>query len=289
MSGEQGGVVEVKKNEEGLTEEEIAFRAEMASEVVEADAVAPASNQSAASTEAKVDPVEPVVERVEVIPGYTAEELKAKFEHVDRLQKAVDTTAGTMGSRLAEQQQLITQLQAQRQAVGSLTPDKLKKLSAEYPELADILASDLNDVLGQPGQAATFDPKQIESIATSIAEQKILEADRKRELVYLAKKHSDWKELASFVPDPQTNAPIWKNPKFGEWVRKQPAEVGQKISGQWDPDYVMEQLDKFKGASKPVKQELDVAVLPRGGARKVVDTSGLSEEEKAFREEMARH
>lgn len=289
MSGEQGGVVEVKKNEEGLTEEEIAFRAEMASEVVEADAVAPASNQSAASTEAKVDPVELVVERVEVIPGYTAEELKAKFEHVDRLQKAVDTTAGTMGSRLAEQQQLITQLQAQRQAVGSLTPDKLKKLSAEYPELADILASDLNDVLGQPGQAATFDPKQIESIATSIAEQKILEADRKRELAYLAKKHSDWKELASFVPDPQNNAPIWKNPKFGEWVRKQPAEVGQRISGQWDPDYVMEQLDKFKGASKPVKQELDVAVLPRGGARKVVDTSGLSEEEKAFREEMARN
>lgn len=283
MSEAQGDVVA----EVGLTEEQkaeqAAFEAEMGQEVVEADAPAPATN-----TETK-EAVEPVVERKEVIKGFTEDEIRAALDQLPKLQKAIDTTAGTFGSRLAEQQQLITQLQTQRQAVGSLSPEKLVKLHQEYPELAEILASDLNEIIGQGGQTVATDPKQIESIASNVAERQILLAEQKRDLNVLAKKHADWKETASFAVNAQNNAITWKNPKFGEWVQKQPAEVTNRITGVFDPDYVAEQLDKFKNGSKPkANDSIDVAVLPKGARKNATSNSELSEEEAAFRAEMAR-
>jgi hypothetical protein len=286
MTVDQGGVAVV---EEGLTEEQkaeqAAFEAEMAQETVEADAKAPESSTETSET----SNVEPVVERKEVIKGFTEDEIRAALDQLPKLQKAIDTTAGTFGSRLAEQQQLITQLQAQRQAVEQLSPEKLVRLSQEYPELAEILASDLNGIIGQGGQSVAPDPKQIESIASSIAEQRILESERKRDLNALAKRHADWKETASFAVNAQNNVVTWKNPKFGEWIQKQSPDVAARITGQFDPDYVIEQLDKFKNGSKQkANDDIDVAVLPKGSRRQAVASSDLSEEEAAFRAEMAR-
>ena len=297
MGSEQGDVVV----NEGLSQEEIAaqkaeqeaFAAEMASETVEIDAPAPIS-----STEAKTEPVvnqptEPVVERKEVIKGFTEEEIRAAMEMIPKLQKTIDTTNGTFGSRLAEQQQLITQLQAQRQAVGSLSPEKLTRLSKEYPELAEIIASDLSEFIGQNGgqqQVIALDPEQQARITNEIVAQRLLEKERNDELKALGKKHADWKETASFTLDESNNSINWKNPKFGEWVKQQPAEVANRITGVWDADFVAEQLDKFKEAIKPkaVPKEIQDAVLPKGTRRQATSTSDLSEEEAAYRAEMAR-
>lgn len=289
MANEQGAAVV----EEGLTAEQKAeqeaFAAEMAdTEGVETDATAPVTAQVEATTQPEVV-VEPVVERKEVIKGFTEEEIRAALEELPKLRKSIDTTAGTFGQRLADQQQLITTLQAQKQAVGNLSPEKLTRLSKEYPELAEILASDLNEYIGQGGQAAPV-VDQAPVIDAAIAQRLPdleVQIERKLELKALAKRHSDWKETASFLVDPASQVITWKNPKFGEWVQKQKPEVSAKITGAWDADFVASQLDRFKEVSKPANKELDAAVLPRG-TRRVAKTVDESDEDAAFRAEMAR-
>jgi len=289
MANEQGAAVV----EEGLTAEQKAeqeaFAAEMAdTEGVETDAIAPVTAKVEATPQPEVI-VEPVVERKEVIKGFTEEEIRAALEELPKLRKSIDTTAGTFGQRLADQQQLITTLQAQKQAVGNLSPEKLTRLSKEYPELAEILASDLNEYIGQGGQQQVVapDPAIQAQLTNDIVNQRLLEKERRDELKLLAKKHADWQETASFSID--NNQVKWKNPKFGKWVQKQKPDVAAKITGVWDADYVASQLDKFKEDAKPTSasNELDAAVLPRG-TRRVTKTVDESDEDAAFRAEMAR-
>jgi len=293
MAIEQGAAVV----EEGLTEEQkaeqAAFAAEMAdSEGVETDAKALDSAKDDVVDEQKAEPkadVEQVAERKEVIKGYTEEEIRGALELIPKLQKSLDTVGGTFGTKLEQQQQLITQLQAQKQAVGSLSPEKLTRLSREYPELAEILASDLNEYISQGGQAAPVIDQApiIEGIVTKrLADQEVA-LERKLELKALAKRHSDWKETASFMVDPESQAITWNNPKFGEWVQKQAPEVKTKLISVWDADFVTEQLDKFKAPTKPAKTELDAAVLPRG-TRRVIAQADENDEDAAFKAEMAR-
>lgn len=292
MAIEQGAAVV----EEGLTAEQKAeqeaFAAEMAEiEGVEVDAPAPATAKSEPEPQPEVV-VEPVVERKEVIKGFTEEEIRAALEELPKLRKSIDTTAGTFGSRLAEQQQLLTTLQAQKQAVGSLSPEKLTRLSKEYPELAEILASDLNEYISQGGQATPVVIDQAPVIERAISERMPnleLQIERKLELKALAKRHGDWKETASFQVDPASQAVTWNNPKFGEWVQKQAPEVRNKLINVWDADFVTEQLDKFKASLKPApaNKDLDAAVLPRG-TRRAQPQVDENDEDAAFRAEMAR-
>jgi hypothetical protein len=295
MANEQGAAVV----EEGLTAaqkaEQEAFAAEMAThEGVETDAVAPVTAEVVVTDDVNPEPevvVDPVVERKEVIKGFTEEEIRAALEELPKLRKSIDTTAGTFGSRLAEQQQLIETMKAQKQAVGNLSPDKLTRLSKEYPELAEILASDLNEYIGKGGQDAPVIDQApiIEGIVTKrLADQEVA-LERKLELKALAKRHGDWKETASFQVDPASQAITWNNPKFGEWVQKQAPEVRNKLISVWDADYVTEQLDKFKDAikPKPVNKDLDDAVLPRG-TRRVQAKADENDEDAAFKAEMAR-
>ncbi|WP_155732497.1 hypothetical protein, partial [Streptobacillus moniliformis] len=86
-----------------------AFEAAMSDEVVE-DVKVP---------EEPVTPVdEPVVEepavpeRVEVIDGFTKEELKEHLALIPKLQKALDTTNGTYGNKIAELNKAIESLKA---------------------------------------------------------------------------------------------------------------------------------------------------------------------------------
>jgi len=293
MAIEQGAAVV----EEGLTAEQKAeqeaFAAEMAdSEGVETDAKALDSAKDEVVDEQKAEPkadVEPVVERKEVIKGYTEEEIRGALELIPKLQKSLDTVGGTFGTKLEQQQQLIAQLQAQKRAVGSLSPEKLTRLSKEYPELAEILASDLNEYIGQAKPEPVVDQAPIieEIVTKRLADQEVA-LERKLELKALARRHGDWKETASFMVDPVSQAVTWNNPKFGEWVQKQAPEVKNKLISVWDADFVTEQLDKFKASTKaPAKTELDAAVLPRG-TRRVTPQADENDEDAAFRAEMAR-
>ena len=91
--------------------------------------------------EEPVAPVEEEVvtepERVEVIEGFTKEELKEHLALIPKLQKALDTTNGTYGSKIAELNKAIESLKA-APATGEVKASgiSLDALKQEYPDIA---------------------------------------------------------------------------------------------------------------------------------------------------------
>lgn len=283
---------------EAAAAEEAAFLAEMAQEIgADEGSPAPALEEPVAKADESAPaepPAEPAqAERKEVFAGMTAEELTEKLGKIDQLQKAIDTTNGTYGARLAELQKGIDQLAQQRQTMGGMSKDKLKRLSAEFPELAELLAEDLSEIVGQGG-GQNFDPEQFAQTTQNIVEERVRKAEQAMEVRELTRRHSDWQKVATFTVTPQ-GAVVWNNPDFGGFVATLPADEQEKLLTVFDADFVGEKIAQFKEkiatVAPPPKQdkskELAAAVLPSGtGARSAPNP--LDEEEAAFRAEMAR-
>lgn len=281
-------------------DEDAAFLAEMKNEEVIGDEIIPDEKvilpqDGDVIDEPKAVVVEPAVvatpERKEVIAGFTEEEIRSALEQLPKLQKALDTTNGTMGSRLADQQRELAQLREQRHnTVGTLTTDKLKRLSKEFPELANLLAEDLNEFITQGQAQAPVDNSQIERVGSKVTELEkvIANMEVQREIKDLTRDHSDWRETAMFKRD--AGNIVWNNPVFGKWVDAQPAETKDAILASEDASFLSKQLTKFKSETKPVavkNKVIEDAIMPKGHGGKVV-TDDTSDEEKAFREEMKR-
>jgi len=292
-------------------EEEAAFLAEMADESTDGDAAAPAPEDEARPDDDGEEPEEDSgeedsgeeeaePERHEVIAGYTEEEIRAKFEQLDKLQKALDTTNGTLGSRLANQEKLIQSLQEQRSGqrlVGTLHPRVIARLEEEFPELAELLKPDDETdelIQGLEAQAVTdpelIDKKVEERISEFIRKQE--EKEHQRELRTLTKRHPDWQDIATYsVTD--NGIIMWKDPAFGQFVAGLSSEEQDALINGWDAEFVSDVISAFKSSqkqeqSKPKKKRpsLDAAVRPRGvsGSKMLSDEE---EEEAAFRKEMA--
>lgn len=264
--------------------EQEAFLAEMVTD----DEAAPADAPAPVVEDVVEEVVEPV--RKEVIAGYTEDELKEALSQIGKIQKSLDTANGTYGQKLDTQQKAIDELRQQRQqTVGGLTTDKLTRLSKEFPEIAEMLASDLSEYITQG--AASFDPSIVEqSVSTKmqLVEERIAKKEQELEIRALTRAHRDWREVASFE---QTDTGVaWKNPAFGKWVDGQPAEVKSQLLNSNDADYLSDRLTEFKAAIKPKvvnKEVIEAAVRPRGLQGKSAPDTEL-DEEAAYRAEMAR-
>ena len=278
--------------------EEAAFLAEMAETSVPDEkspepVVEPVVEEAQEEAKAEEPEAPAVPERKEIIQGYTEEEIKEKLAQIEKLQKSIDSTNGTYGSRLAEQQKRIEELQQRSQAVAAMSPKKLSRLKEQFPEIAEILEQDLSEISIQGESQPTFDPNLIEQAVSTRVESLREEMEQKevaREVKALTRAHRDWQDVASFetLQDGRIN---WRNPAFGQWVAAQPADVQQTILNSNDADYLSDRLTEFKEAIKPKavakKSNLDAAILPKGlGGRAV--SNDLDDEEAAFRAEMAR-
>ena len=107
--------------------------------------------EPAAQDDANKEPekVEPTLE----------EKLQAALERVQKLERALDKTNGTYGNELNHLRRKVAEVESQRrEVVKSITPAQLKRISEQYPELADALANDLTDAFG-----ATVEAKQQET------------------------------------------------------------------------------------------------------------------------------
>lgn len=285
------------KSEEVLkAEEDAAFLAEMANPDLSADAVivqepaviVPAAGQIADEPKEVVTEEPAVPDRKEVIAGYTEDELKSALAMLPKLQKALDTTNGTLGSRLADQQRALDELREQRQKTGTLSADKLTRLGKEFPELASMLAEDLNEYIAQ-GAPDAVNTEQFVKSRMDEMDKRLVEMEQAREIKALTRKHADWRQVASYTKSPEGFI-NWANPAFGNWVTAQPDETRTRIVSEWDADFLTDQLSKFKEETKPkvVKKEvIEAAVMPRGAGGKFIPAVA-DEEEAAFRAEMAK-
>lgn len=265
----------------------------------------PAAQDAGANKE--LEKVEPTLE----------EQLKAAMDRVQKLERALDKTNGTYGNELNNLRRKVAEVESQRrEAVKSITPAQLKRISEQYPELAEALANDLTDAFGatvetkqqesQP-QAPQDDPR-LNTIQEST--EKLAEQVKQMALTELSRVHSDWQTVARWwVEDvPGVGRVIqWANPKFAEWVNQQDDGVRETVFNGEDVSAIAQVITKFKEDIKPKKEldnpeiaeivskgkeinkKLERAVLPTG--RRTGSHELLTEDEiiqQAMREELKR-
>ena len=240
------------------------------------------------------------------------EKLQAALERVQKLERALDKTNGTYGNELNHLRRKVAEVESQRrEAVKSITPAQLKRISEQYPELAEALANDLTDAFGatievkqqeQQPQAPQDDPR-LNTIQEST--EKLAEQVKQIALTELSRVHEDWRTVARWwVEDvPGVGKVIqWANPKFAEWVNHQDDGVREAVFNGEDVSAIAQVITKFKNETKPAQQQetttqnksnvnrkLEKAVLPTG--RRTGSHELLSDEEiiqRAMREEQKR-
>lgn len=297
MENEDSIVVE--QSPADLAAEEAAFasafnetRGEEPAVVDEPEAV-PVDDETAAAIDAAAAPAAeepaPPAEAPKLFAGLTEEQLTAALARNTTLQGTVDKMAGRMG-------QLMQQIEALRAtppttAAAQVALDlKLEKLSASFPELANLLREDLQGL--QNAQAAAPAPaappgvtqEQIDAMLSERLGTTTAKLTEQMEVKVLTIMHPDWLQI---IQTPQFAL-------FRDNVL--PAGVGKQLMESEDSAFISQKLTEFKDWKKasatpvtdiptpPVvpavrKTRLANAVLPSGGgsATAVVET-----EEDAF-------
>jgi hypothetical protein len=192
---------------------------------------------------------EPVPEP-KLIAGYTEEQIKELVSTVEALKQRESKIFGSMGS-LKQSIDSLKSTPQQSQALA-LSPDKFKRLSADYPELAALLAEDLNgmSVAGQPN-SDQFEQR----LKTSVEE-----TTKAFETKLLTVQHRDWKTVVA-------------SEDFVGWKETLPADEKEALDASWDAEFIGEKISAYKdwkakaSQSKQTNQKrLEAAITPKGNA-----------------------
>jgi hypothetical protein len=124
-----------------------------------------------------------------------------------------------------------------------LTADKLKRMHAEYPEMAAIFAEDLSEVLQAP--AGSFTKEQVDAIVS----ERLTEKSAEVELKLLTIAHPDWHANRH-------------SPDFAIWLTTLPPEVSESVQSSQDSVFLTKAFTGFKawkGAAQEAKKAADEA------------------------------
>lgn len=186
--------------------------------------------------------------------GYTEEQFKdlfAKAQEVDKLKEREAKIFGTLGSL----KQAIESRREQPAATAKITKDSLKRLSAEFPEMAEMLYQDLSEI-SMP-QSGGFDP----SVVERMVEARVDRAEKASETKLLTMMHSDWRTVV-------------QTPEFGGWKETLSPEDKEVLDNGWDAISIGERISAFKEWKSKAAQtkvsnqrRLEAAVTPRTTAR----------------------
>jgi hypothetical protein len=232
-------------------------------EIVEEQAVAPDDdaaflagfNGDEVAEEKPADPEPPPT-----MFGFTEDQFKelfAKAQEVDRLKEREAKVFGTLGSL---KQTLDNLRQQQPQATAKVTKESLKRLSAEFPEMAEMLADDLSGLSVQSGSGVDSD------VVERVVNERMDRASKEYETKLLTVMHRDWKQVV-------------QTPEFTQWKETLPAEQRDVLENGWDAVSIGEGISAFKEwkskaaqSSASNKRRLEAAVTPRSSARAVTMT-----------------
>jgi len=192
----------------------------------------------------------------------------AQFDELNaKMTKLSDTTAGTIGSL----KQAVKAMQDKPASAGKplkVVKEQLKRLTADFPELAERLAEDLSEVLMPDAgtAAAKLDPEEV----NKIVEAKLADFKFRSDVQRLDTLHGDRKEIIA-------------SNDYKVWFGLQPVHVQDAIKTSREVDFVSSALTAFKtwrdrtaqgpavaaDAGKAAKQRdkrLDNAIVPSGTA-----------------------
>lgn len=236
----------------------------------------------AVAPEVKTEQVEDIqteaaaVEEQPQFAGMSTEQLRAllaKASEVDSLKEELIDTRNRIHGRFGEVTAKLNELLKQQQTVtpagAKFTADKFKRLSQEYPEIAEAMASDLSETFatGSTESAADIDTKlnQVVNFMRSEYEQKLVAHIQESETRRMNKYRPKWKEDLS-------------TPDFTLFKSQLPQEERQSFEASWDADEIHGVFKKYdewkdKSAKKATDMQtqqaaktkrLEQAIQPRG-------------------------
>lgn len=243
--------------------------------------------------EKKEEPAKPEVEDLEVPGlGMKASEVKAALARAGEvettLRAELNTVRDSAMGRLGNLQQALDALK-KNPATGQpkkVTIEQLKGIAGEFPELAELLASDLSSLVLE-GQSGTVDMAAVEAAADARAQAKV---DAMEQRLTLTARHHDWRQVK-------------KTPEWTEWKATLPAEAVEILRTSTDGSELAEAFDDFKAwkangkkapEAAPSKSEAEIAeekekakriaanLQPRGNGNAA--TSALLSDDDAFTE-----
>lgn len=195
-------------------------------------------------------PTEP--EPPKLIAGFTEDQVKEllqKAAEVDQLKARESKMFGTLGSLKQAIDAVRNQPQAPQGGQVRIS-GSLKRLSAEFPEMAALLSEDLNEALQGQTQAGGIDQQAFRS--------ELERSSKDMETKLLTMAHKNWRQ------DVQT-------PEFAQWKGTLPPDELHIVNDSWDAVSVSAALDKFKewrSAATQTKQarqnRLEAAITPKG-------------------------
>lgn len=197
---------------------------------------------------------QPEPEPPKLIAGFTEDQVKdllAKAAEVDKLKEREAKVFGTLGSLKQSIDAIRSQPQAPQGKQVVKLNGTLKRLSAEFPEMAAMLSEDLNEALQGSGGASGGLDKQAMN-------ERFEHAGKTMELKMLSMAHRNWQR------DVMT-------PEFEQWKGTLPPDELQIVKDSWDAVAVSAALDKFKEwkstatqAKQNRQSRLEAAITPRG-------------------------
>lgn len=240
-----------------------------AAEPEAAAAVAETPETVAAAAGTETPGVEP--EPQKLIAGLTEEQVAAALSRTGALQSTIDKMAGRLGSLMQQIESLKANPPTTQVAQQALDL-KLEKLSAQFPELANLLREDLSTL--QQAQAASPAPaapsgltqEQFDAALNARLAGATEQLTEQMEAKILTIQHPDWLEII-------------KTPQFALFRDNVlPPGVGQQLMSSSDSTFISAKLTEFKEwraksqapapakpAIPPARQSrLAQAVIPNG-------------------------
>ena len=182
---------------------------------------------------------EPVVEgeaQKTVLAGLTEDQITQALARVSQQQMTIDKLGGRIGQLMQQVDKLKEQPRtASEQRSFNL---KLEKLTKTFPELAEILKEDLQEIGGgssnapaQP-QVQTFTAEDVDKIVTSKLQTFKVQQERALEVRVLGSAHPDWEQTI-------------RTPQFALW-RDNVIADGKDLMESENAQFISRKLTEFK-------------------------------------------
>lgn len=208
-------------------------------------------NAAQGKEEPKPEPEPEPEPEAKLFAGFTEEQIKdmaAKAAQVDRLLEQQNKLFGTVGNLKQQIEKAREQASAPR--ATPVSKDALKRLSSDFPELADAIAEDLSSL--SLGGAAS--PDVSESIKAQIEQ---IKRDSETKLLTLA--HRDWRDVV-------------KSQEFSAWTQTLDESARAELAESWDSEVIGGRISEFKAFREKQKttqevktKRLEQAIQPKSG------------------------
>lgn len=203
------------------------------------------------------------------IAGRTEEELTALLDKVPGLDSRVTDEIRKVYGKFGELQGTLQRLQ-QGQTSRKFEAAALKRLNAEFPEIASMLAEDLSEIYSSAPAAETKPNDKADDKATSAADVEARIAASVDAAVAKVREETERKLLTVMHPD---WLEVCKTPRFAEFLKTLPEADRTKYLESNDAIVSAKAFALYKAWNpKPQKpsakkqERLEAAITPAGGA-----------------------